>query len=169
MWVSRKTYHLWKMPLLVHAPDIPQVTAQGNKSRVTGQEMCCHMYLPSPGVTFHSCEWVRRRWKPFSTPCLHSFLLKSAHKLTHRCCNMNLFPLSLPLGLSVVTFFTFLSWPVSLFYFTFSFGHISQLFFHFLSLSLSKCRHLWTCSLAHSDQCQTGNVPSIYTVESTGA
>lgn len=122
------------MPLLVHVPDIPQVTARGNKSRVTGQEMCCHMYLPSPGVSFHSCEWVRRRWKPFGTPCLHSFLLKSAHKLTHSCCNMNLFPLSLPLGLSLVTFFTFLflSWPVSLSYFPILF----RLYFT-TSLSLS--------------------------------
>lgn len=124
------------MPLLVHAPDIPQVTAQGNKSRVTGQEMCCHMYLPSPGVTFHSCEWVRRRWKPFSTPCLHSFLLKSAHKPTHRCCNMNLFPLSLPLGLSLVTFFTFLSWPVPLFIF-YSLLVIFHNFSFTFSLSLS--------------------------------
>lgn len=42
--------------VLLTAPDIPQVTAQGNKGRVTGQEMCSHMYLPSPGVSFHSCE-----------------------------------------------------------------------------------------------------------------
>lgn len=100
--------HPLEVPLSVHAPDIPQVTARGNKRRVTGQEMCCHMYLPSPGVSFHSCEWVRRRWKPFSTPCLHSFLLNCPHKVTHGCCNMNLFPLSLPLSLSPVTLFTFL-------------------------------------------------------------
>lgn len=36
---------------VIHA----QVT-QGNKSVVTGQEMCHHMYLPLPEVSFHSCE-----------------------------------------------------------------------------------------------------------------
>lgn len=107
--------YLWEVPVSVHAPDMPQVTALGNKSRVTGQEMCRRMYLQLPGVSFHSCEWVRRRWKPFSTPCLHSFLLKCPHKLTQWCCNMNLFPLSLPPGLSPVTLFAFLflSRPVS--------------------------------------------------------
>lgn len=88
------------MPLSVHARDIPQVTARGNKSRVAGQEMCRHMYLPWPGASFHSCEWVRRRWKPLCTPSPHSFLFNCPHKLSHGCCNMNLFPLSLPPGFS---------------------------------------------------------------------
>lgn len=84
-------------------------TARGNKSWVAGQEMCRHMYLLSSRVSFHSCEWRRRSWKPFSKPCLHSFLLNSSHKVSRGCINMNLFPLSLPLGLSAVTLFTFLA------------------------------------------------------------
>lgn len=137
-------------------------TARGNKSWVAGQEMCRHMYLLSSRVSFHSCKWRRRTWKPFSKPCLHSFLLNSSHKVNRGCINMNLFPLSLPLGLSAVTLFTFLA----LWYFCFPF-----LFLCLFppSSSLIQCHHLWTCSPTHSGHCQTGNVPGTYTVESTGS
>lgn len=158
------------MPLLVHAPDIPQVTARGNKSRVRGQEMCCHMYLPSPGASFHSCKWVRKRWKPFSTPCLHSFLLNCPHKLTHRCCNINLFPLCPHLILSAVTLFTFLFMPQSfdsLYFLSQSSLSCSSSLLP-TSLTLSHRPNLWTWSLTHPGYFQTGNVPGIYTVEPTG-
>lgn len=57
------------------------------------------------------------------------FSLKLSYKLTHRCCNMNLFPLFLPQGLC-------LGQSLSWFYFPLSFG-----FMLLLSLSLSLRHH----------------------------
>lgn len=141
---EKKKLTFAEVPLSVHARDIPQVTARGNKSRVAGQEMCRHMYLPLPGASFHSCEWVRRRWKPLCTPCPHSFLLNCPHKLSHGCCNMNLFPLSLPPGLShsslSLLFWICLS-QVFLLTSPFIFSAVISPHHHHLSLSVptSKC------------------------------
>lgn len=59
----------------------------------------------------------RTRWKPFGSPCVHSFLLKRPYKPTHKCCNMNLFPLFLPIAV-----------PLPIFYFIFYFNFRPFLF-----------------------------------------
>lgn len=57
---------------------------RGNKSRFICQEMCRHMYVPLPGVSFQCCEGARRRSKPFSTPGLFF----PPHKITQGCSNI---------------------------------------------------------------------------------
>lgn len=143
-----ETCHLWKVPVLVHAPDIPQVTARGNKSPVTGQEMCCHMYLPSPGGVF---TVVRQRGGDgnHSAHRASILFLKSPHKTTRAVC------------FSAVVLFLF-----RVLFSTLSSPSTSS---EFTLLHSSHCPHLQTCSLSHTDQCQAGNVPGIYTVEPTGA
>lgn len=107
--------------------------------------MCCHMYLPLPGVSFLPCEWVRRRWKPFGTPSYHFFLLKSSHKLTHTCCNTKFFPLVLPQDLSLFSLFC-QSWPVSL------------QFWYFLPFTFTFSKHVLTTiqACAKMDNVQQG-------------
>lgn len=58
---------------------IPQVTAQGNKNMVTGQEMRRHMYLPSPEVSFTLVSEKEMETIQSTMPLF--FSLKPTHKL----------------------------------------------------------------------------------------
>lgn len=105
---SKKKNSLWKVPLL---------TSSGYSSRAIKAYRLRNVLPHVPAIAWgeFSLLWGTR-WKPFGSPCLHYFLLKSPHKPTHRCCNMNLFPLFLPLAvpLPILFFFLFQSRTVSL-------------------------------------------------------
>lgn len=96
----------------------------------------CHMYLLSPGVSFHSCEWLRSGWKPFSTPCLYSFLLNCPHKLTNGAA-MWTFSHGLCLSLSHITFSLFFFCHCENLFFTLDSLDFSFLFFISVSIQLN--------------------------------
>lgn len=127
---AKKEKH-WKVPLLPHALDILQVTAWGNKG-LQAKNVLPHV----PAWGEFSLMW-ETRWKPFGAPCLHSFLLKSPHKPTHRCCNINLFPLLLPPAVPRLAHF---------FYFSLEQFLYGSVVFQFLSL----LSHSEMCSLSKS-------------------